>query len=1359
MALGAGEGMGFLRSNAELDEKTARKAERHLRAAEKEIGHGRAEGARAELELAAAVLGDRQASKESPDMGGYYMRTASAWRELGDIQEVEAALRRAQSIPSCKDDATLSLADIKIRAGKMEEALRIIEAASPSEPSRPLALKKAEAYERLGRTQEALGVYKKAIAAFPDDLEIINLLIMRDSDRAYWVKRKQIVTGELREVSLTQPSEVRPRPEPPKTAPVGAKESALLAARQKRGQGDKLGAIPFYKDALRSDPQDKEVWCEVASLLGELDRREESAIAFERALSIDPTYAPAAEGRRDALATKIEQVDIELVEAEEAPDKEAPARDEEIPEDRRQVEGLLRMAQDLMSLNRYSEAVRPLRKAAKLAPDRLDILRGIKECFKHLQKDKDVIEMSDRVLRLDPTDKAAALDKAVALDRLGEKEQAVQYYEMALGIDPGNTLAIADLAAALYNMEDFDRALGQATSGLEADPGNVELWHIRGDSLFALRRFEEAAQAYQSVVSFNPEDKGAQFYLGISLEAMRRYPEALAAYDAALRVDPRDPDIWVSKGITLEWMQLYDAALAAYQMASDLRPKDKFIRVRMGVVLARTERHGDAVEQFDIALHLGGKDMEVLQAKKRSQKAMEDNEGLIRTASRIVKLDPGDSQALVDMGAALHALGRFEEAIKAFDKAAVASADKVPILLLRKASVAGAQGDMVAACDTVLACDPMEPTSLIERAAALQGRGDHVAAAKAYGDAISRLGESKDLLGAKGMEEMAIGNHDAAARSFGRAFALDDTAVEMLDAHGRALLFLKEYDKALAAFDRCVNVSKDPRYRVDRGRALASMGRLDEALQDLDKALESDRSDAETWRFKGNAHLKLQQYDRALQAFDRAIGLGAPEGQLLRLKGRALEETHRPEAAADCYERALAMGAEDAPTLERLARVQADLGYLDAAWEAADRAARIDGALLGAWHMRGDLSTKLGREEDALRSFDRVLAISPEDAAAMSGKGMVMLRKGQVDAAIASFERALASDPECQQAKEGMLAAERAREEDSIAEMAGKVLECEHRTGRRLTKEEAYASCEIPFDRLDRVMEYVAAREVVALDSLSSQEASFLDEVSRNVLLAAHQKGRGDGVLLSDVSSAIPKADISASKRVLAYIDAVNQEEAPPPSGEELDPLLRKAMRLPKEERSQLGLMRKLGIGPRKAKGVMAAMDTLKSPQERKGDKAEKPHKRRRAGPEVQDEQGEEEAGPPPPTLERTFNVQPEEPPRGNGQPILFGHSEKELYATFYGQQPQKEKELSDRRCIFHDQPAMSACPACKAVLCHDCVSMGACPRCRAPLRMKPKMSEIDKKEKPTAMEILSAASREEVEIADASEDKDWTRL
>jgi tetratricopeptide (TPR) repeat protein len=401
-----------------------------------------------------------------------------------------------------------------------------------------------------------------------------------------------------------------------------------------------------------------------------------------------------------------------------------------------------------------------------------------------------------------------------------------------------------------------------------------------------------------------------------------------------------------------------------------------------------------------------------------------------------------------------------------------------------------------------------------------------------------------------------------------------------------------------------------------------------------------------------------------------------------------------------------------------------------------------------------------------MRSFDRVLALAPEDAVAMSGKGMALLRKGQADAAVAAFERALSSDPNCEQAKEGMLAAERAREEGNIAALATKVLDCEHRMGRRLSKEEAYASCQIPFDLLDRVMEYVAAREVVSLDSLSTQEAAYLDEASRKVLLNAHHKGRGDGVLLSDVSAALPNADISASKRVLAYIDAVNDSEEPVPSGEDLDPLLRKAMRLPQEDRSQLGLMRKLGIGPRKAKSVTAALDSLKPEEQKKADKAaEKAAKRkRRTGPEIQnmDEAQAQTEAPAPPAPQ--FSIPQEEAPRavgGNGQPILFGHSEKELYATFYGQGQKKEKEMGERRCIFHDQPVISACPACKAVLCKDCVALGACPRCKAPLRMKSKVQDVAKKEKPTALEILTAASssNDEVEIAQPGEDKDWTRL
>lgn len=100
-----------------------------------------------------------------------------------------------------------------------------------------------------------------------------------------------------------------------------------------------------------------------------------------------------------------------------------------------------------------------------------------------------------------------------------------------------------------------------------------------------------------------------------------------------------------------------------------------------------------------------------------------------------------------------------------------------------------------------------------------------------------------------------------------------------------------------------------------RGTALVNLGRTDEALQSLNRALEMDPDDLAAWIGKGNVLTQMGQLDEALFCFDKAIDLNPNVAAAWQGKGKALQKMGRDAEARTCFAKANALGGvnEDIP--------------------------------------------------------------------------------------------------------------------------------------------------------------------------------------------------------------------------------------------------------------------------------------------------------------------------------------------------------------------------------------------------------------------------------------------------------------
>lgn len=209
-----------------------------------------------------------------------------------------------------------------------------------------------------------------------------------------------------------------------------------------------------------------------------------------------------------------------------------------------------------------------------------------------------------------------------------------------------------------------------------------------------------------------------------------------------------------------------------------------------------------------------------------------------------------------------------------------------------------------------------------------------------------------------------------------KVLAQDPKSADALHLLGTLEMQRKNPKRALELFDQAIKLNPAVTYFCNRGLALESLMRFDEALASFDRFLAVNPHEPRALNNRGNTLRSLKRFDEALGCFERALAIKPDFAEALNNRGNTLQDLKRFEEALASFDRALKI------------RPSA-VGYFN----------------------RGNVLRALCRFDAALDSYDRALAMEPENAAVQNNRGNVLLTLGRVDEAVAALRQAMAIQP------------------------------------------------------------------------------------------------------------------------------------------------------------------------------------------------------------------------------------------------------------------------------------------------------------------------------------------------------------
>ncbi|MCK4266630.1 MAG: tetratricopeptide repeat protein [Thermoplasmata archaeon] len=163
-------------------------------------------------------------------------------------------------------------------------------------------------------------------------------------------------------------------------------------------------------------------------------------------------------------------------------------------------------------------------------------------------------------------------NRGVALEKIGQSDQAVECFDKALEGNPNDSWAWFNKGVSLHRLGSLAEALDCYSHALELSPNDPDLLSNRGIALRTLGRADEALECYKKALKIDPMDSGIWSNMGVTYRALGDIEEALKSYDKALEIDEYDVGVWLNKGAALQSEGRFDEAIRCYEAVLKLNP-------------------------------------------------------------------------------------------------------------------------------------------------------------------------------------------------------------------------------------------------------------------------------------------------------------------------------------------------------------------------------------------------------------------------------------------------------------------------------------------------------------------------------------------------------------------------------------------------------------------------------------------------------------------------------------------------------------------------------------------------------------------------------------------------------------------
>lgn len=749
-------------------------------------------------------------------------------------------------------------------------------------------------------------------------------------------------------------------------------------------------------DETKSEPDSAEILTVRGRAQLSLGDLKSAANSFDRALKLEPQFAPAVLGqarlavaeRRLERATELvdgvlartpENVDAWLVEGDvyhlrANNDKAVTAYSEALKIQPENPTAHLRRASVFSDAGKFDSAQADIDAARKISPQNLNVDYAQALLFFRLGKPEPALEALQKVLRVVPDHMPSLLLSGLlnfSLNSLAQAERQVKQY---LDRNPNSLYVRKLLVSILLKSNQSKRALETLQPALKGAQPDAQLLALAGEAYMQTRQFAKAAEYLQQAAAIVPADPDLHTRLGMTALALGETERAVAELESAAKLDPG-----LGRSDTLLIMAYlakkeYGKALEASLELQKKEPDNPVTYNLLGGVYLEKKDLVNARKSFERALSLQPNYMPAAMMLVRLDLEAKDADGARRRLNAILAKDGNNVEAMISLAGVERAMGNSGEYASWLEKArsaneaaleprmslarhylrtndvsralapaaearAIQSDNPEVLTLLGEAqSASNDKAGAVATYTSLVAALPQSPLAHYRLAMAYAANEDYAAATEWLRKALKLKADYVDAEEGLAVLEYRAGRYGEAL-SLAQQIQRHDSRIPVgYTLEGDCLMAQEKFSLAEKAYEKAYALLKSSDLAVKLHVAARQAGKIQEANSRLSQWLREHPEDTVSRLYLADAYVKARDHQAAIQQYELVLKKD-PTNLLATNNLAAVYWREKNPRALIYFEQSYKLKPDSATITDNLGWILVERGNLERGLELLRRAA------------------------------------------------------------------------------------------------------------------------------------------------------------------------------------------------------------------------------------------------------------------------------------------------------------------------------------------------------------------------------------------------------------------------------------
>lgn len=247
---------------------------------------------------------------------------------------------------------------------------------------------------------------------------------------------------------------------------------------------------------------------------------------------------------------------------------------------------------------------------------------------------------------------------------------AEKYLNRVVMAGSDNIDAHSLLASVYTKQRNYEAAILSYKKVISLDDRRDEAHYGLGLVYLSMRRYNEAIPSLEKAIQLNLDYTEAYYHIGNSYEELKEYVKACDAYEKFLNSNPEKPwEGYYRLGLCRRELEDYEKAITAFKGALEGNPKDTKINYDLAQAYQKAKQYENAEEIYKALAQLAPEDATIYyKTIMRMYNDAKIYDKAIEIQSKIIELNPSNSDEIYNLGYMYFMQKKYREAIQTFKK-------------------------------------------------------------------------------------------------------------------------------------------------------------------------------------------------------------------------------------------------------------------------------------------------------------------------------------------------------------------------------------------------------------------------------------------------------------------------------------------------------------------------------------------------------------------------------------------------------------------------------------------------------------------------------------------------------------------